>query len=137
MKYQELHNKIIRGRGFTLLELLIVVAIIGILAAIAYPAYTDSIKKGNRASAQSYLMDIAQREQQYLLDQRAFAPSEAALGLTTPPEVSPYYTITIAAPLATPPTFTATATPISGSTQAGDVILSINDASVKTPVGYW
>ena len=55
------------GRGFTLLELMIVVAIVGILASIAYPSYMDHVRKGNRAKAQAFLMDVAQRQQNYLL----------------------------------------------------------------------
>ena len=59
-----------RSRGFTLIELMMAIAIIAILAAIAYPAYQKHLAKGRRAAAQAYLMDIAQREQQYFLDQR-------------------------------------------------------------------
>lgn len=119
------------------MELMIVVAIIGILATIAYPSYQDSIKKGRRSSAQSYLMDIVQRQQQYLLDQRSYAASAATLGLTTPADISSFYTITISAPAGTPPTFIATATPIAGSAQGGDATLSIDQANVKTPSQYW
>lgn len=127
-----------RVRGFTLMELMIAVAIVGILAAIAYPSYTKQIIKGNRASAQSYLMDVAQREQAYLLDNRSYAATEAALGTSAPADVSKYYTISITAPAgAVPPTFTATATPIAGSAQASDVTLSITEANVKSPSGYW
>lgn len=132
------HKNILGERGFTLLELMIVVAIIGILAAIAYPAYTSQIVKGNRASAQAFLMDVAQRQQQYLLDNRSYASSESALGVTTPTDVSKFYTISITAPSgAVPPTFTATASPIAGTAQASDVTLGITEANVKSPAGYW
>ena len=90
--------------------MLIVVAIVGILAAIALPSYQNQMRKSHRAAAQSYLMDLAQRQQRYLLDTRSYASSEAALSATTPSDVSSFYTITVSAPAGNPPTFTLTAT---------------------------
>lgn len=124
-------------RGFTLMELLIVMAIIGILAAFAYPSYQNSVIKGNRASAKSFLMEVVQREQQYLLDKRAYADSVSALGLTVPAEVSRYYTVSIALTPGPPPGFTATASPISGKTQQKDGALAITNTGVKTPADKW
>lgn len=50
-------------QGFSLIELMMVIAIVGILASIAYPLYTNSVVKSNRAAAQSYLMELAQAQQ--------------------------------------------------------------------------
>lgn len=118
-------------RGFTLLELMIAVAVVAILAAIAYPSYQSHLISSRRASAQSHLMDISQREQQYLLDARSYASDLVTLNMTTPSDVSSYYTIAITVS-STPPTFTATATPITGTSQASDGALSINSTGAKT-----
>jgi len=69
------------GRGFTLLELMIVVALVGVLASIAYPSYTDHVRKGNRVKAQAFLMDVAQRQQNHLLVHRQYAATLADLGV--------------------------------------------------------
>ena len=75
-----------------------------VLAAIALQSYQAQIRKGNRAAAQSYMMDLAQREAQYLLDARAYASTETTLGYAaTPADVAPHYTISIAAPVVAPP----------------------------------
>ncbi len=128
----------VRAGGFTLIEVMIVVVVIGILAAVAVPAYHDHLRKARRAAAQSHLMDIAQRQQQYLLDARSYAPDLATLGIATPSDVSAFYDApVIAAPVGTRPTFTVTITPKTGTHQVPDGELSINSAGVKTPTDKW
>lgn len=126
-----------RASGFTLIELIVVVAIVGILAAVAYPSYLSSIVRNNRAAAQATLMDIAQRQQQYLLDNRAYAPDVPSLNVSLPTNVTQRYTVVIASLAGPPPTFTVTATPIAGATQAADGAISIDQAGTKTPASKW
>jgi type IV pilus assembly protein PilE len=126
-----------KQRGFTLIELMVVVVTVAILVAVAYPSYMRYLIRGNRSAAEAHLMDIAQLQQRYLLDARSFAPDLATLNMTTPGNVSPYYTIAIVTSAGPPPGFTATATPKAGTAQASDVTLSIDAAGVKTPSNLW
>lgn len=136
-KYRPCGNLQTRHGGFTLVELVVAVAIIGLLASIAFPNYLEYVKKGRRAAAQSHLMDVAQRQQQYLLDTRSYAADLTTLDVTTPSDVSSYYTITLTVGDGAPPSFTATATPVSGSAQASDPTLTLTNTGAKTPADKW
>ena len=122
-------------RGFTLIELMIAVAVLGILAAIAFPAYQSQVRKGNRAAAQGAMMDIANKQQFYLSSQRQYAAALSDLaGYSLPAEVSRHYTVTLAADnSATPPTFTITATPTGA--QVADGALTLDSTGTKTRAG--
>ena len=125
------------SRGFTLIELMITVAVIGILAAVAYPAYLDQVRKARRAEAQAALLNISARQQQMLLDTRSYAADTTALNVSIPATVQQTYTITLTVGTGTVPTFTATATP--AGAQAADKcgILSITQTGTKSPTTCW
>lgn len=129
----------VKNYGFTLIELMISVAVLGILAAIAYPAYTDQIRKARRAEAQAALMNISARQQQMLLDTRSYAAAIALLDVALPATVTRVYDITLTVGAAVAPTFTATATPVALSAQASDTcgVLAIDQAGTKTPPNCW
>lgn len=126
-----------RQPGFTLIELMIVVAIIGIIAAIAFPSYDESVRKGRRAAAQSFLIEVANKQQQYLLDARQYALGTGfltTLSMTAPAEVTQFYSLTVdPATATTPPSFTITATPT--ERQLSDGALTLNNLGAKTRNG--
>jgi type IV pilus assembly protein PilE len=120
-----------RQRGFTLIEVMVVVAILGIIAAVAFPSYRSYIIKANRSAAQSYMLEVAARQERYLLDARTYAADMATLGMTAPTNVSANYTV---ATVGAATTYTVTATP-SGKQATDDAAcgtLTIDQANNKT-----
>jgi len=124
-------------RGFTLIELMMVVAIVAILLTIALPAFNDQVIRGHRAAAKTEMLEISNRQQQFLLSDRAYANTATltASGYGMPAEVSDYYTFAVTVGAGTVPSFLITFTP--KGTQAGDGALTLNSAGVKTPAAKW
>src|SRR5437868_5859443 len=145
-----------RIRGFTLIELMLVVIVVGVLAAIALPSYRNQVIKGNRSAGQQFMQDVAIREQQVLLDIRAYVPvawnnfantptsGSPGLNLSVPSNTTGNYTFAVAttgndcagtAFLAGVPAFAVTATATGGQTTDGD--LCIESLGNKTPAAKW
>lgn len=121
----------IRRRGFSLIELMIALAIMGILVAVAMPSYQSYVRKGRRADAQQFMLNLAQLNQRYFLDNRSFTNTVSTLA-TTPTSVSSYYTITITVDAGPPATFSIAAAPTGGQASDSCGTLTITSANVKS-----
>ena len=125
-----------RKRGFSLIELMIVVAIIAILVALALPSYQAYIRKSKRDEAQQLLMNWANNEEIWRATNTTYADASTVLGVPT----HDYYTFTVTNVSATTYTLTATA----NGDQTNDkehgttcTPLTLNQSNAKTPPVCW
>ncbi len=108
-----------KENGFSLVELLIVIAIVAILAAIVYPSYTDSVRKTKRSDAQVALSRAATFQEREYSENNAYSTTMADLGGATSDEG--YYTISASIPTSCAPScYLLSATPATGGAQTAD-----------------
>jgi type IV pilus assembly protein PilE len=133
-----------RSGGFTLIELMVTVAIVAILATIAVTTYSNQVLKSRRTEAKSALLDLAGREERLFSTTNAYSSDEAFLGyaaastqMTNMNFGNRYYQLTATvAPLVNPTTYTLTANPV--GTQVNDTTcgsFSVNQLGVQTVTG--
>jgi len=133
-------NRLTGARGFTLIEVIVVVVMLGILAAIAIPNYSEYVRRGHRSAAQAYLVDLASRQVQFYLDRRVFTNDVAALNLATPAEIASRYNVAIVVTAGPPATFTITATPTGSQTGDRCGALTIDQTGLRgaaVTTGCW
>ena len=137
----------LKQRGVTLMEIMIVLAILGVIAAFALPSYQQYNKRANRSQASQILLTIQNREEQYMLDARSYACNLGSGGLNivqdgftctndtgTCPNTSKctnnFYNVTVTT-ASSPPGYTITATPITGSYQEADGYLTLTNTGTR------
>jgi type IV pilus assembly protein PilE len=121
-------------RGFTLIELMVVVVILGILAAIAYPAYRDYVAKSRRSEAKRALLDVAALQEKFYTNSLRYATSLQALGYVAPFETDEQnYTLGLVTS-ASMTDYTVSATPTASGLQKDDVCktFSLTNTGKKT-----
>ncbi|MGB5454746.1 MAG: type IV pilin protein [Gammaproteobacteria bacterium] len=130
-----------KNTGFTLIELMIVVAIIGIIGAIAYPSYDSYMKKSRRSDAKIALSRMADRQERFYLQSNTYTTNTVNVGGTATDEN--FYVLSIDS--ADVNGFALTATAVAGGPQASDnttnhgdcTVMQLTSTGAKTPVACW
>jgi len=141
-----------KSTGFTLIELMITVAIIGILASIAYPSYQDSVRKSRRADAKGVLLGLTNAMERRFTEKNSYCDAALATGgtavtgcgaatedtgtpsiYTIPPETTSFYTVTISAATASSYTLSAARTGAQSNEKCGS--LTLTNTGVKGVTG--
>lgn len=122
-----------RSKGFTLIEVMIVVAIVGILAAIAYPSYVEYTKKTRRAEASAVLFEAAQVAERRFSQTGAYAGAQ--IPTRSPITGDAIYNVALGAGAAADGGYVITATAVAGGVMAGDdcATMTINAVGQTTP----
>ena len=128
-----MHNR--QSTGFSLIELLIAMAVLGIITAIAVPSYTNYITEARRLDAQVALRGEAQKMERCRTEQFTYVGCNPS---TDQNSQDGYYTVSFGTPTAN--TFTLTATPVTGKSQANDTScnsMTLDQTGATLPAACW
>ncbi|HEH9405738.1 TPA: type IV pilin protein [Aeromonas bestiarum] len=126
----------IKQSGITLLELMVVIAIVAIIASVAYPSFTDGLRKSRRAEAFKGLLSMQLKQEEFRVSSTSYSATPSQVGNPA----SDYYTFTISGATATTYTLIATTKGAQVGDKAGSTAcdtLTLNKADTKTPADCW
>lgn len=128
-----------RQTGFTLIEMMVVIVIVGILASIAYPSYTEYVKRGNRTEGQALLSDAAARQERYFNQNNAYVTTAAdisklGMNLSSNKSATGKYVFSVSK-VDGDGGYTLTATQQFGDTKCGNLTLTANGVRGATASG--
>ena len=124
-------------KGFTLIELMVRIAIVGILVAVAYPSYIDNIAQSARSEGQAAILRITNLQEQYYLDNRVYVEDMNALGLGADPFITDNTLYSIDSTGTAGYLIIATALGVQAIRDTACPTIQITDTGVKTPAGCW
>ncbi len=136
-------QRIPKQKGFTLIELMVVVAVIAILGTIAVNSYRGNVVRANRAAAVGFVLEVANAQERYFLDNRSYAIDsgstsaiEDTLGMAIPDEVADNYTLTVTDPAGSVQ-YLISAAPkgAQASSDSACGTLTLNNQGAKTDAG--
>lgn len=130
-------NRMNKIKGFSLIELMIAVAIMGILAAVIYPTYTDFVAKGGRADGLAAVMRVANLQEQFYLDNRQYATDMNDLNLGADPYVTDNGLYSVDSTGTASFIVVATAQGKQASRDSACITIQINDIGEKSPAECW
>ena len=123
------------AHGFSLIEVLVTLALVGLLCTVAYPSYQQHLIRTRRTEMQTFMLEVASREETFLLEHRAYADTLEALQLTLPTRLAAAYTVTLLK--ASETAYTLSATPHPQGPQAGDPTLAYTHDGTRVPADLW
>ncbi|MEK8048797.1 type IV pilin protein [Ideonella sp. DXS22W] len=120
-----------RDRGFTLVELMIVLAVLAILVGVAWPSYQSAVQKGRRADAMAALAQLMQAQERWRSEHASYQATLSSLPGTGSTSPEGHYTLTLVDDSVTATGYTARATAKSSSPQTHDSVCRVMQVAVS------